>query len=117
MSRRIARQTVTPSSPGQHQIEHDQIERLGAREAQSLVAVADGDGRQAFERQVQRDEVADVRLVFDDEHPRARRVPAPRVVRIHAFSVAAADRARAGDPGAATVSSQPRHRPATTGSS
>ena len=57
--------------PGQHQVEHDQVERLRAREPQPFVAVADRDRLQPLEREVQRDEVADVRLVFDDEHPRA----------------------------------------------
>ena len=59
--------------PRQHQVEHDQVERLRARVAQRLVAVADRDGRQPLEPQVQRDEVADVRLVLDDEDARARR--------------------------------------------
>ncbi len=36
--------------PREHQIEDHQIERLGAREAQPLVAIADRDGLQALER-------------------------------------------------------------------
>ena len=73
----------------QHQIEDHEIERLGARQAQPFVAVADRDGLQSLEREVQRDEVADVGLVLDHQHPRARRV-GPALVRFHVISVAAA---------------------------
>ncbi len=71
----------------QHQIEDDEIERLGACEAQSLVAVADRDRDQSLEREVQRDQVADVGFVLDDQHPRARS-RGSALVRFHALSVA-----------------------------
>ena len=78
---------------GKHQIQDNEIERLGARQAKSFVAVTYCDRFQPLEREVQRDEVADMRLVFDHQHPRARRVGAA-LVRIHVISVDLRGRAR-----------------------
>ncbi len=61
----------------QHQVEHDDVERLRPRVAQPFVAVADRHDGQAFQPQVQRDQVADVRLVLDDEDTGTLRVSPP----------------------------------------
>ena len=53
---------------GQHQVEHDQLEGLAAGQGQRVVAVALRDDRQTLELQVQLDELADVRVVLDEEH-------------------------------------------------
>ncbi len=66
-SRRMARQTVTPSSPGSIDVEHDEIEGPVLRQAERVIAIAGLDARQPFQRQVKRHQLADVRLVLDDE--------------------------------------------------
>ena len=54
---------------GQHQVEDDQVERLGAGARERLLAVADRLDLEALEAEVQHDQLADVRFVFDDEDP------------------------------------------------
>ena len=71
-SRRIARQTVTPSTPGQHHVEHDEIERFRPGEPQPFVAVAAPTVVKSLEPDVQHDEVADVLVVLDYQHAAPR---------------------------------------------
>ena len=71
-SRRMARQTRDAVEPRQHQVEHDQVERLGPRRAERLVAVAFETHAQPLELEVQLDQLADVLLVFDEQHTGAR---------------------------------------------
>ena len=54
--------------PGQHNVEHEQIEANGFRALERRRAVGRAFARVALEPEVQADELADVRLVFDDEH-------------------------------------------------
>ena len=54
-------------NPGQHHVENQQVERIGLRQPQPRRAVRRGDRRQPFELQVQHDQVADMRIVFDDQ--------------------------------------------------
>src|SRR6185503_383715 len=51
----------------QHDVEHEQIERLGLGQPQRLASVSTRLARIALEPEVQADEIANVRLVFDDE--------------------------------------------------
>ena len=53
--------------PRQHQVENQQIERLSFARASACRAVSRGDRRQTFELQMQHDQIADMRVVFDDE--------------------------------------------------
>ena len=72
-SRRMARHTVTPSRPGQHQVEDDQIEVARARELKGRLSPSQRfDGYELFEPKVQADELSDVGLVLDDEDGRTR---------------------------------------------
>ena len=60
--------------PGQHHVEDDQIERLRPRLAAALrCRPPDEHGREPFEPEVEQDQLADVRIVFDDQHPALRR--------------------------------------------
>jgi len=52
----------------QHQIEDDQIERIGVRAHERVLAVTDSFDLQAFEAEVELDQLADMRFVFDDEN-------------------------------------------------
>ena len=54
----------------QHQVQDHEVERLGPGEPQRFRAVADRDRRQLLDAQVERDEIADVLVVFDDQHAR-----------------------------------------------
>jgi hypothetical protein len=56
----------------QHHVEHDQIERLGARLLKAAQAIPGRRCSQAFEAEVQQHQLADVRIVLDDEHASAR---------------------------------------------
>ena len=58
-----------PSTPGSIKIEDDQIERLGAGAHQRVLAVGDRLDLEAFEAEVELDQLADVRFVFDDQDP------------------------------------------------
>ena len=64
--------------PGQHQVEHDEVEAVAAGAAQRLVAVALRDDVQPLELEVQLDELADVLVVFHQQHTgaglRSRRI-------------------------------------------
>jgi hypothetical protein len=62
----------------QHDVEDDEIEPLGARRLQRVRAVARRGGREAFEAQMEEDELADVLVVLDDEDPHLGRVPVDR---------------------------------------
>ena len=54
---------------GQHQVEDHQVELARARRLlEPGVAIGGLDRRQLFESQVQRDQLADVGLVLDDQH-------------------------------------------------
>ena len=53
---------------GQHEIEDHQVEAAVARLLEPDAAVRRFDGRHFLESKVQRDELTDVGLVFDDEH-------------------------------------------------
>ena len=70
---RTARQSDRPSSPGiiTSSTSRSKRSRLGAR--QRRLAVADAFARIAFEAEVQAHQLADVRLVFDDEDARSGR--------------------------------------------
>ena len=79
-------------------------------EPQRLAAVAHRLGGQALEAEVQRDQLADVRLVFDDEDAGALQVLLRcRLFDVHKSSVASPFHARH----PATVSSQSGHRRVT----
>ena len=57
--------------PGQHHVEHEQVERRRPRDVEGLAAVAevlDGEARQS---QVELQQFADGRIVLHDEHPSA----------------------------------------------
>src|SRR5436190_19280743 len=56
--------------PGNHHVEDDQVEPLVLRARDRLPAVRKPFTRVAFEAEMQTDQFADVRLVFDDEHAR-----------------------------------------------
>ena len=62
--RRIARSTVMPSRPGQHDVQHDQVHRLGAQPVERVLPGGRLEHVPAFEAQVQPHQLADVRLVF-----------------------------------------------------
>ena len=51
----------------QHQVEDDQIEGTGVRADQRVLAVGHRLGLEALEAEVEHDQVANVRVVFDDE--------------------------------------------------
>ena len=53
-----------------HHVEHQQIEALGLSAPEGLGAVADCVAAVAFEAEMQAHELADVRLVLDDQHMR-----------------------------------------------
>ena len=57
--------------PGQHDVEHDQVEVFRARQAQRLGAVGRRQHGKALELEVQRDQFANRRIVFDDQHATA----------------------------------------------
>jgi hypothetical protein len=53
---------------GQHQVEHDELERVAPGQGKRFVAVALRDDRQTLELQVKLDQLSDVRVVLDEEH-------------------------------------------------
>jgi HlyD family secretion protein len=57
---------------GQHQIEDEEIEWLGAGELQCFGSVIDRHGGVSLELEMERDELADVAVVFNDQHARGR---------------------------------------------
>ena len=61
-----------PVKARNHQIEHQQIEAIALGAFQRLLSVADAFARVAFQPEMQAHELADVRLVLDDQHPRMR---------------------------------------------
>jgi hypothetical protein len=56
----------------QHHVENQQIERIGLRQPEAGCAVAGRHRRQTLELKVQHHQIANVRVVFDDEHSAAR---------------------------------------------
>jgi len=52
----------------QHQIENDQIKELFAGEGHRLFSAGDGNAFVSLESQMQAHQVADIRLIFNDEN-------------------------------------------------
>ena len=55
---------------GEHQVEDDQVVRRRAQPIQGLAPIRDGRGLQALETEVERNQIPDVSVVFDDERVR-----------------------------------------------
>ena len=66
-SRRTARQIDDAVHARQHQVEDDQVEGSELRAHQRLLAVGHRLGLEALEAEVEHDQLANVRFVFDDE--------------------------------------------------
>ena len=56
-----------PVNPRQHQVEHDEIERLSPREVEPLDPSSGSHAFNAFDPEMKTNEIADVLLVLDDE--------------------------------------------------
>ena len=65
---RIQRQRASPSVPGEHQVEHDQARRLALEQVARRLAVARLQRPVPLLLQVADDDVANDRLVVDDEN-------------------------------------------------
>src|SRR5262249_39234032 len=58
--------------PGQHEVEHDEVEPLLIEQLEGLGAASRRRAGQPLDAEMQTDQIADVRLVFDPEHGAAR---------------------------------------------
>ena len=66
-SARMIRQTSTPDSSGQHQVEQDEVRPLGAEQRERLAAVGGGDGAVPLELERLDEGLAERGLVVHDE--------------------------------------------------
>ena len=64
---RSRRHTASPSSPGEHQVEHDQVRRVALQPLVELARVGERPHVEALLAQVAREEVAQAHVVVDDE--------------------------------------------------
>ena len=62
-----AAQELESADARQHQVEHDEVGRVGARELERLLAVAHRPGRVAGALEIAPHDLGDRRLVVDDE--------------------------------------------------
>ena len=68
LAARRRRQIDRPSSPGQHQVEHDQVDGLASQQAVQRLGIFGEQDFEAFLGQVAAQQVADACIVVDDHH-------------------------------------------------
>src|SRR5205807_6132377 len=70
---------------GNHHVEHEKVEAFVLRALERLFPIPEPLARVPFEAEMQTHQLADIRLVFDDEDPRRDGVFDVRTVGLHSY--------------------------------